>query len=175
MDLFEAIQSRHSVRTFAEREVEEEKLLKVLDCARLAPSSTNSQPWRFVVVKGKEREKVLSAQAPFNAWMGTAPVFVVIAADTGVKKSSREGWHLIDIGLCAENLLLAAHGLGLGACPVAGYSEDKLRQNLGLEEKYRVPLVVALGYPAEGKKSLTEQVIKLIMKGKKPLDELMLK
>ena len=127
MDFSELILLRQSVRRFDDRAVEEEKLMKCLNAARLAPSASNSQPWSFIVVDEPElRTRVAhstySSIVVFNRFVLHAPVIVAIVlekpriiTEVGIRLKHKE-WPLIDIGITAEHLCLQAAELGLGTC-----------------------------------------------------------
>ncbi|VVC04627.1 Coenzyme F420:L-glutamate ligase [Candidatus Burarchaeum australiense] len=147
MDFFELIKSRHSVRSFDSRPVGEALIEKILDAARLAPSAKNTQPWRFFVALDKgAKEKVVKTMAAHNQWAMDAGAIIVVLADMdyGHKKETKN--YLIDIGLCLENLLLAAEDVGLGACPCTNFQNELLDKELGLPSNLNSIVVVAVGH-----------------------------
>jgi len=163
MDTLEAIRTRRSVRRFSDRPVEAEKLLGVLEAAQLAPSWANTQCWRFVVVqdqKVKERISELSYVAEFFASKGyktnpaqkglaEAPVVIVACAEPGKSGNVRgQEYYLTDVGIATENLMLAAHAMGLGSVFVGIYDEDELRALLQIPQAIRIVGLFPLGYPA---------------------------
>ena len=77
MELYEAIQKRYSVRAYQDRPVEQDKLDRILEAARLAPSGSNRQPWKFVVVRDPETRKALAQACNNQAFVGQAPVVIV--------------------------------------------------------------------------------------------------
>ena len=121
METENAILGRRSIRSFLEKPVGKEKIIKVLDAARLAPSARNVQPWHFIAVQEKgNREKVVATEPIFNLWMRDAPVLIVCCAQKGNKYSH------IDLGLSIENMLLMATDLGLGGTTCAVHGSEKL-------------------------------------------------
>ena len=158
-----AIRGRRSVRRYEERAVPRELILRVLDSARWAPSAVNRQPWHFVVVTEAERRAVL-AQATAIAGMALmrhvtqAPVLIALCGD----ERRSPAWYVHDCSLASENLMLAAHALGLGTCWVGAFDEGKAAQALGIPEGIRVVGLITLGYPAKKEKAPTPRV---------PLDE----
>jgi nitroreductase len=160
MSFSELVNLRRSCRSFLERPLERDKIIRCLEAARMAPSACNSQPWRFVVVDHPEKVQKLSPllqSEPFrlNAFTKQAPVFVVVveepanlAAKFGGRFKDQE-FASIDIGLAVENFCLAAAEQGLGNCIIGWFAENKLRRLLGIPKGRRIRLVIALGYPAE--------------------------
>lgn len=168
MELFEAIKRRRSIRRFKDAPVEEEKLEAVLDAARQAPSWANFQCWRFVVVTDAEtRAKIseLSYVESFFAPLGykanpakkgiaEAPVVIVACADPGASGALwDQPYYMTDVGIAAQNMMLAACGLGLGTVFVGVFQEDKLKETLGIPGDIRVVGIFPLGYPLEEKTS----------------------
>ncbi|HEY6007615.1 MAG TPA: nitroreductase family protein [Geobacteraceae bacterium] len=163
MDTLEAIATRRSVRKFSDRPVEPEKLDQVLEAARLAPSWANMQCWRFVVVTDpavKARMAELSYVEEFFAPRGyrtnpaqgaltEAPVVIVACADPTESGDLRgQQYYLADVGIAAENLMLAAHVLGLGTVFVGVFDEENLGELLNIPPEIRIVGLFPLGYPA---------------------------
>ena len=164
METWSAIEERHSRRVFEQKPVEWEKLVKILDAARLAPSAVNFQPWHFVVVQEPERIKaIVSADQFFNRWMEKAPALIVACAKEG--KFSQ-----IDLGMSIENILLMATDLGLGSTPAAVSNKEKLAEIIKCPKDFVPTITIALGY-APKEKSLSEKVVKTILKKKKALNQ----
>jgi nitroreductase len=156
MELFEAIKGRCSVRKWQHREVPDEAIERLIDAARHAPSSKDSQPWEFVVVRDSAvKQRFALTREESNRAEATAPVLIVICADT---KRSESRW-IEDCSVAAQNLLLAAHAMGLGAVWLTGYkhpiepgkseTERTIVRELALPAHIRPACVIALGYPDE--------------------------
>ena len=155
---FELVETRRSIRRFEDKEVEEEKIRKILEAFRLAPSSSNSQPWHVVVVRDKEVISALSKAAPLGSrfvisWMAGAPLVFVL---TVRRKLTHRVAHVfghsnlwLDAGIAGEHLILAAHALGLGTCWIGWFSERKVRKLVGLTKSHEVVALIPCGYPAE--------------------------
>ncbi len=151
MDVLEAIRTRRSIRQYEPRPVPDDLVHKVLAAGMAAPSARNSQPWHFVVV----RDPALLAQVPRinpNAEMaGRAPLAILVCADPGLEISP--GYWPVDCAAATENMLLAAHGLGLGAVWTGIYPrEDRMagyRGLLGIPDRVVPHSLVVLGYAAE--------------------------
>jgi len=161
MTFTELILARQSVRRYANIPVEKEKVDQCLESARLAPSASNSQPWKFIVVD-KEPLRTEVAKATFsdiqliNKFTLQAPVMLVIVMEKAklitrlamlVKKKE---WPLIDIGITAEHFCLQAAELGLGTCMIGWFDEDKIKKLLQIPSDNSIGLVISLGYAAEG-------------------------
>jgi nitroreductase len=164
MDVFEAIRTRRSIRSYLNKPVEKEKLLKVLEAARLSPSAVNSQPWSFIVVtKKKQKEKL--RQVYDRDWFISAPVIIVACAllEQAWKRFDGEEYWKVDVAIAMQDLVLAAWEQGLGTCWVGAFHEEEARQALGIPGNVRVVAMTPLGYPAEEKGPVTDR---------KPLDEI---
>ena len=164
MDLFEAIKTRRSIRKYVDQPVEDDKLRTVLESVRMAPSWANMQCWRMVVVKDKAvREKISELSYvesyfapkgyrsnPSRKALAEAPVVLVLCADP-VKSGEiwNKQYYLVDAGIAAENLMLAARGQGLGSVFVGVFDEAQLRNLLSVPEAVKIVGLFPLGYPAE--------------------------
>ncbi len=178
METLEAIRTRRSVRKFSDRPVEPEKLQAVLEAVQQAPSWANMQCWRFVVVedrKVRERISELSYVEAFFATRGyksnpaqkalaQAPVVVVACAEpTQSGDLGGQQYYMTDMGIAAENLMLAAHSLGLGSVFVGVFDEEKLGDLLDIPPGVRIVGLFPIGYPLEEAKGAVPR---------KPLDEI---
>jgi nitroreductase len=131
MDVFTAISQRHSVRAYKAKDVEEDKLKKVLEAAKRSPSASNRQDWKFIVVKNKENKKKL-AKAAFNqSFIGEAPV-VIVACGTESKSIMGCGQptHTVDVSIACAFMILEAYELGLGTCWIGAFKEDEVKKIL---------------------------------------------
>jgi nitroreductase len=163
MDTLEAILTRRSVRAFTSEPVPEEMVRQVLQAGAAAPSGGNVQAWGFVLVRSPERLAGLRSLAP--GIIGEPAVVIAVcldggrAARLGGAGGERLAW--LDIGLAIENLLLAVHSLGLGACPVGSFHRQAVAAFLGLPPEVQLVVLLALGYPR----------IKPTPPGRRPLPE----
>ena len=168
MELFEAIRTRRSIRKYMDKPVEEEKLREVLESVRMAPSWANYQCWRLVVVKDKAMKEQISALSYVESYfapkgykanpamkaLAEAPVVIVLCAEpaqSGVIWG--QTYYLVDVGLAAQTMMLAARGMGLGTVFVGVYDEEKLKNVLGIPATIRIVGLFPLGYPVEDKKA----------------------
>jgi nitroreductase len=149
MDTLEAIFTRRSVRAFTETPVPAELMRQILQAGVASASGGNVQPWGFVLVQSTARLAGLRSLAPGIIGRPTAVIAICLdarrATRLGGTGDERPYW--MDIGLATQNLLLAAHSLGLGACPIGSFHRDAVACYLDLPEQVRPILLLALGYP----------------------------
>ncbi len=166
MEVFEAIQRRRSVRAYAKTPVPEEKLGKILEAARLAPSAENIQPWYFVVVTDHEKRKEIAKSGMFAGFLGESPVVIVGCGD---RKASPK-WYTVDVTIAMQNIVLAATAEGLGTCWIGSFDEGLLKKLLKIPEHFSVVALLTVGYPRE-KLDLTAKMVQSIRR-KKRLDDI---
>lgn len=158
MSVFEAIQNRRSIRRYTSQHVEKEKIIKIIEAARLAPSAANRQPWQFVVVTNPEVRETLKKSYP-REWFVGAPVVIVACGkpSEGWVRSDGEEYWKVDVSIAFEHIVLTAFEEGLGTCWIAAFDEEKARQTLGIPENVRILAMTPLGYPAEKKDEVIER------------------
>jgi nitroreductase len=151
MDTLEAIRTRRSIRKYLDRPVPEELIRKTLAAAMQAPSARNQQPWHFLVIDDRAILAKIPALMPNAAMAGSAPAAVLVCADLELEIS--EGYWVLDCAAAAENMLLAAHALGLGAVWCGVYPRqprmEGLRKLFALPENVVAHSLVVLGFAAE--------------------------
>ncbi len=154
MDVLEVIFTRRSVRRYRDIPVEWDKVGKILEAGRSAPSAGNLQGWKFVVITDPAKIKLLAEAALQQYWMASAKVHIIVVAQ--FEKARRfygiRGERLYAVQDCAaacQNMLLAAHFLGLGACWIGAFDEDSVKRTLGVPEEARPQAIITLGYPDE--------------------------
>lgn len=162
MEVFEAIRRRKSVRAYLPTPVPREKLEKILEAARLAPSAENIQPWYFVVVTDPERRRRIAESGRFAKFLVESPVVIVGCGD----RRASPRWHLIDVAIAMQNMVLAATGEGLGTCWVGSFDEGLVRGLLKIPKRFRIIALLAVGYP-RGKPDLLGKTVHLIHRRKK--------
>lgn len=157
-DVLTAIKTRTSVRQFdATKAVSDEQIEKILRAGMAAPSAMNRQPWAFVVVKDKDQLARLAEKLPNSRVGNGASLAVVVCGllDNGLSGRGKEYW-IHDCSAASENILLAAHGLGLGAVWTGVYPGEErvaiVREILAIPEGYMPLNVIPIGYPAESPK-----------------------
>jgi nitroreductase len=152
--LHDLLKRRWSPRAFSGQPVEPDRLLTLLEAARWAPSSSNEQPWRFVVATKQEPadyDRLLACLLEGNRkWAYRAPVLILSVARRDFEDDGRPNRHAFhDVGLATENLLLQATALGLVAHPMAGFDIEKARADLKIPSGYEPVAMIAAGYPGE--------------------------
>lgn len=159
LDFLKLVHLRQSDRKYHDKPVEEEKLLRCLEAARLAPSACNAQPWTFVVVTDKELKNSVADQTsglliPINHFTKQAPVHVVIVMEkpnisSGFGEVIKDKkYTLIDIGITAAHFCLQAASEGLGTCMVGWFNEEKVKEILNIPRNKRAMMIITLGYPS---------------------------
>ena len=163
MNFPELSEARQSARKYIDKPVEEDKLMRCLEAARIAPSASNSQPWSFVIANDPVLVKKLAkaARGPlgsFNNFVKQVPVIVTIVlekpktvTEIGMKVKEKE-WPLIDIGITAEHFCLQATEEGLGTCMLGWFDEPEVQRLLNIPPSKTVALLITLGYTPDGYK-----------------------
>jgi nitroreductase len=162
MDTWLAVASRREVREYADRELPEELVRRILDAGRLAGSAQNRQPWRFLVVEDPEVRAQLAEAVYEPGNVRGAKLVVAILA-----KGS------LDTGRAMQNMLLVAWSEGLGSCPNGLQDPERARAVLGLSEEDNLAIVLTFGYPARPRDAAKHTPEEWSARAdRKPLDEL---
>lgn len=150
MDFLELVTSRHSVRSYQSRPVEQDKLDRILEAVRLAPSGSNRQPWRFVVVLDADVRHRLVAACADQQFIARAPVVIagVGLLPDRVMLCDVPG-DAVDVAIALEHLALAAAAEGLGTCWIGAFDQDRVRDVLGIPASAKVIGVMTLGYAVD--------------------------
>lgn len=161
MDVLEAIKNRHSTRSFLEKTPSEDTVRVLLEAAIRAPSAGNIQPWHFYVVRNHTVRRALSEAALGQRHVSGAPVVIVVCTHPEQSKSryGKRGARLYclqDAAAAAENLILAATGMGLGACWVGAFDERRVADCLSMPSGRRPVALIAVGY-SSGTPALTSR------------------
>jgi len=159
MDFYDVVKSRRSYRMYKPDEPEKEKIERILDAARLAPTWANTQGMNYIVVKDPEKVKLVWNAIGQEKKFLEAPIFIV-----GAIKETRSGtngngekYYPVDFGICFEHLILAATAEGLGTCWIGWFDENKLKKALKIPKIYRVLGLTPLGYPLKQKGPVKER------------------
>lgn len=166
MNFIELASKRYSVRNFEQKAVENEKLLYVLEAARIAPSAVNLQPWKFIVVTDPELIKLVQT-VYHREWLATAPVIIVALGD------HKKAWHRklddkeftdIDVAIAIDHLTLAATEQGLGTCWICNFQAEKFSQLFNIPDHLEPIALIPIGYPVfrDVAKKKREQLVNLV-------------
>ena len=148
MDVIEVIKTRRSVRSYADKPVARDKIERLLEAARLAPSASNRQEWRFVVVTDSARRAALAKAANNQKFVAEAPVVIAACAETdGHVMRCGQPCYPIDVAIAIEHIALQAVAEGLGTCWIGAFYEDPVKEILGIPEGVRVVELLTVGYP----------------------------
>lgn len=155
MEVFEALNTRRSIRKFTEEPVSEGDLHAILEAAMMAPSAGNAQPWQFVVLRDRDTLEKVTKINQYAAMAAKSPVSVLVCGDLSLEKFA--GYWVQDCSAAIQNLLLAAHGLGLGAVWTGIHPMqdrvDGFRALLGLPDHVMPLGLIVLGHPNQNPKS----------------------
>jgi nitroreductase len=172
MDFYQLIEARQSNRAYdSTREVEPDKLSRIIEAARLAPSACNSQPWHLITVTDKERRGEVAealTSIGMNRWVDQATAFIVIVQESPNFTARLGGWiknkhfPLIDCGIVSSHITLAATQEGLGSCILGWFDEKEIKKLVGIPSNKRLLLDITIGYPIKKKRK----------KSRKPIDKI---
>jgi nitroreductase len=155
MNLLDVIKRRRSIRSFTAQKIEREKTNSILEAAIYAPSAVNKQPWHFIVVDDRNIMNKVMEVHPNSKMLNTANLCILVCGD--LQQQHDTGYWIADCAAATENMLLAATSLGLGSCWVGIYPREARMK--AMKEIFSLPpyieafAIVALGYPAEDKKT----------------------
>ena len=150
MDVYEAIARRKSVRKFKDEEVSEEIVSRLLEAARLAPSASNRQEWRFVVVREPAMRSQLIEAARGQKFVGEAPVVLACCAETDEHvMACGQLCYPIDVAIAIDHITLCTAAEGLGSCWIGAFNEDQVKELLGIPSPVRVVGLLPIGYPVD--------------------------
>ena len=154
VDLYECISNRRSIRKYLGDPVPREKLRRLIEAARMAPSWANKQCCQFILVTNPDaKEGVLAAVPAQNrakSALEQAPIIIVACANPALS-GDMEGkpYYMLDVGIAMEHLVLAACNEGLGTCWMGWFDEAAMKQALGVPDEIRIVAISPLGFPAE--------------------------
>jgi nitroreductase len=160
--MIEQVKTRRSIRNYSDRPIEDDKIIQLLESARLAPSGDNTQPWHFIIVKSENTRQKLAEVSHHQRWMLSAPVFIVCVADIRFRikdnveislneaSPQEEVKQIIrDTSIAIEHIVLEAENLGLGTCWVAWFTQEEIRPILNIPSDKYVVSILTLGYAKE--------------------------
>ncbi len=165
MEVHKAIESRRSIRAYDSREVEEDRLVRVLESGRLSPSAKNLQERRFIIVRDAKTRKLLSEAARNQKFVAEAPIVIAACSvETKYIMSCGQLAYPIDTAIAVDHMTLSAVEEGLGTCWIGAFDEKKVKEILNIPDGVRVVSLLTLGYPSASprptpRKSLDEIVM----------------
>ena len=174
--MFEIIKNRRSIRKYLDKAVNDEILVKIIEAGILAPSGSNTQPWHFIVVKSRDMREKVAKVSHDQAWMCSAPVYIVCVADLGSRtvnssqqyideQSGMEEVKQIirDTSISMDHMVLTAESLGIGTCIVAWFRQQDIRPVLNIPDDKYVVSVITAGYAAESPKPRPRKKIQEVL------------
>jgi nitroreductase len=159
MDMLELIRTRRSVRRYKKEAVSEDLLEKILEAGRWAPSASNSQPWEFIILRDRKIREEVAKATTYGKFLADAPLGIAVVIDPQASTHPVE-----DGAIATQNMLLAAHALGLGACWIGAYGsvyEATVSEILRIPKGKRVLSILSIGYLAESPRSSRKELEEL--------------
>jgi nitroreductase len=155
VELMDALRTRRSVRQWSAEPIPDEQLTELVEAAARAPSGSNNQPWVFVIIREKGRIRRLRAAAPGIAGRAAAVVLICLDHRRGDEQQGGPEYDMVlmSLGAAMQNLLLAAHDQGLGACAIGSFHHASLASIVTLPSYLELKLLVALGHPVRQPKA----------------------
>lgn len=153
MEFYDVVKTRRSIRSFRKEPIPEESLTRLLNAARLAPSGSNRQFWKFYIVKSEEVKREIAENCGQQMWIAEAPMVIV---DTGWELNYNRGGYMgemsfiMDVTIAFTHLILAARAEELGTCWIGDFNNGALKKALNLPDDENVVAITPLGYPDEG-------------------------
>jgi len=156
MNLKEIFEKRKSIRKYTGEPITEDQIKLIMEAAQIAPSASNKQPYKFIVLKNDELKKTFRKKAARQNFIDKAAVIFVVL---GIKE--REYWYKVDIGIAVEHMALQAAELGLGSCWIGAIERDEIRELLKIPNNWEIVSLLIVGIPnqdppARPRKSLDE-------------------
>jgi nitroreductase len=149
MKVIEEIVERRSIREFSPKTIEPEKIARILEAARLAPTARNQQDWKLLLVKNPDiKEQLVEAASPHQQFLKGAPIIIAACAlnPVYVMRCGHPAY-LIDLAIVLEHVALQAVREGLGTCWIGSFDENKAKTVLGIPPEVRIVELMPLGYP----------------------------
>ncbi|MDP7181065.1 MAG: nitroreductase family protein [Candidatus Woesearchaeota archaeon] len=153
METLECIRTRRSIRSYTDQQVEMEKIGNILDAGRLAPSAGNLQAWKFILVTNDGSRKTIAEACMQQFWMEEAPIHIIVCSERAKVERMYDKKEVLystqNCAVAAENMLLAAHDQGLGACMVCAIEEAAIRRLMKLPDGVVPEAIITVGYADE--------------------------
>jgi nitroreductase len=163
MNVSEAIRKRYSCRVYQEKAIEKEKLVQILEAARLAPSAKNMQDWRFVVVAEKRQKQRVAKATNRPEVFEKAGVIIAACSNSDCVMKCGQAIGPIDVAIALEHIALQATELGLGTCWIGSFDAKEVKAILGIPENVVVIELMALGYAADRQAEVKREPVEKIV------------
>lgn len=164
MDVFQAIKTRRSVRKYKSDPIPEDKLNKILEAARLAPSARNSQSWKFIVVRDLAKRKELVKAANNQEFLAQAPVVIAaVSSDPDNIMFCEVPTYAVDLAIAVDHMILTATEEGLGACWIGAFSQNEVKRILNIPPDHKVVILLPLGFADEEPRQKVRKELKDIV------------
>jgi nitroreductase len=163
MDTYRCIVTKKDLRTFTDKPIPEDVLLKILNGGRMSGSSRNQQPWGFVVVRDRERLATLAGFGRFAQHVASAAAAIAFVID--------DAGYAFDAGRCAQNMMLTAWNFGVASCPATPHRQDEAKRFLDIPQGKTLSIIVSFGYPrASGRGPIERTALRILTgRGRRPL------
>jgi nitroreductase len=164
MELKKVIKKRRSVRDYTDAPVPEDKLLRVLEAGRLAPSGGNRQSWKFIVVRDSQKRQELAQAASGQTFVAKTPV-VIAAVATMPERIQQCGvsTYAVDLAIAVDHMTFAAVDEGLGTCWMGAFSQEEARDILNVPAKYQIVALLTLGFSKQPEGTKTRESLSEIV------------
>ncbi len=166
LEVFEAIGSRRSVRKYTKKSISDDLVFEILDAGRWAPSASNRQACRFIVLRGEEIKRRVAEVTTYGKFLDNAALGIAVIADPQV--SFRSGG-IEDGAVATQNMLLAAQALGLGSCWIGSYNavyEERVKELLDIPTEKRLLSIISIGYSDEYPTKKRKELKEIVFTGK---------
>lgn len=178
MNIVKEITERRSIRKYKSSDISSSDLLQILEASRLAPSGSNTQPWRFIIIRDEDKKKRIAKAEHEQNWMLSAPVFLACISDTTTRFSEKIPFNeespepdlkliIRDSSIAISYILLEAQHLGIGSCWTGWFNQSEMKEILGLPEYMYVNGIITLGYADESPKARPRIAIEDLVKYEK--------
>jgi len=154
MDFFDVVKNRHSIRAFKKKDVEEEKIMRILETANIAPSAGDLQAYEIILIRDEKKKSMLAKAAWNQDFIADAPVIMVVCANQK-RSSARYGkrgielYCINDASIAASYILLASTALGLGSVWIGAFDDSEVSKIIKVPDYIKPIAIIPIGYPDE--------------------------
>ena len=141
-EFLDFIKSRRSIRSFVNKDIPDNQIKMILEAGQWAPSASNRQAWKFIVIKKKELIKDLAKLANYGEFASKAPVVIAIVGFAGKNPK----WYVQDTSIASMNMMLMAWSLNIGTCWIGSLNREKAKELLGLSKEDFLLTILPFGY-----------------------------